>query len=66
MRRSRPEHFPTEDGVAVIFLATGYCCRSLVRSNRCDKCRLKTIAGIEKEQDTNISTLFTELNRGDF
>ena len=56
--------FPTKDDATVIFYVTGYCCRSLVRSNKCDKCREVTVAGVEEKQDASISTLFSELNRG--
>ena len=55
--------FPTKDDATVIFYVTGYCCRSLVRSNKCDKCREVTVAGVEEKQDASISTLFSELNR---
>ena len=35
---------PTENDVSVTFYVTGYCCRSLTKSNRCDSCRVITIA----------------------
>ena len=54
--------FPTSNDAAVIFYVTGYCCRLLVRSNKCDKCREVTVAGVEEKQNASISTLFMELN----
>ena len=30
---------PSEIDVVVMFYVTGYCCRSLAKSNRCEKCR---------------------------
>ena len=56
--------FPTKDDAAVIFYVTGYCCRLLVRSNKCDKCREVTVAGVEEKCDASVSMLFLELNRG--
>ena len=54
--------FSIKGDAAVIFYVTGYCCRSLVRSNKCDKCKEATVAGVEERQDASISTLLTELN----
>ena len=38
---------PTENDVSVTFYVTGYCCRSLAKSNRCDSCKDITIASVE-------------------
>ena len=38
---------PTENDVSVIFYVTGYCCRSLAKSNKCDSCKEVTIASVE-------------------
>ena len=55
---------PSENDAVVIFYVTGYCCRSLAKSNRCEKCREVTIAEVDQNQDVDIaSRLFTELNR---
>ena len=38
---------PTENDVSVTFYVTGYCCRSLAKSNRCDSSKKITIASVE-------------------
>ena len=38
---------PTENDVSVTSYVTGYCCRSLAKSNRCDSCKDITIASVE-------------------
>ena len=37
---------PTGNDVSVTFYVTGYCCRSLAKSNRCDSCKEITIASV--------------------
>ena len=56
--------FPSKDNVAVLYYVTGYCCRSLARLNKCDKCSEVTVAGVKEKQNASISTLFLELNHG--
>ena len=49
---------PTENDVSVTFYVTGYCCRSLAKSNRCDSCKEITIASVEylaPEAEPNVS-----------
>ena len=57
-------NFPTRNDAVEIFYVTGYCCRSLIRSNQCEQSREVTVTGEEEKQNASISTLFTELNRG--
>ena len=62
---------PTENDVSVIFYVTGYCCRSLAKSNRCDSCKEVTIASVEylpPEAEPNVPVnainFFNDINRG--
>ena len=48
---------PTENDVSVTFYVTGYCCRSLAKSNRCYSCKEITIASVEylaPEAESNV------------
>ena len=40
---------PTENDIAIIYYVTGYCCRSLVRCNKCDKCKKSTIFDVNND-----------------
>ena len=62
---------PTENDVSVIFYVTGYCCRSLAKTNRCDSCKKITIASVEylaPEAEPNVPinaiNFFNNINRG--
>ena len=62
---------PTENNVSVTFYVTGYCCRSLAKSNRCDSCKEITIASVEylaPEAEPNVPVnainFFNDINRG--
>ena len=62
---------PTKNDVSVTFYVTGYCCRSLAKSNRCDSCKEITIASVEylaPEAEPNVSinaiNFFNDINRG--
>ena len=62
---------PTENDVSVTFYATGYCFRSLAKSNRCDSCKEITIASVEylaPEAEPNVPVnainFFNDINRG--
>ena len=62
---------PTENDVSVTFYVTGYCCRSLAKSNRCDPCKEITIASVEylapeAEQNVPVNAInfFNDINRG--
>ena len=62
---------PTENDVSVTFYVTGYCCRSLAKSNRCHSCKEITIASVEylaPEAEPNVSVnainFFNNINRG--
>ena len=61
----------TENDVSVTFYVTGYCCRSLAKSNRCDSCKEITIASVEylaPEAEPNVPVnainFFNDINRG--
>ena len=59
---------PTENDSAGIYYVTGYCCKSLVRSNRCDQCKQATVANINCSSDflipKNAREFFNAFNRG--
>ena len=59
---------PTENDLAVIYYVTGFCCRSLVRTNRCEKCKEITVADVSNSPDELIpesaSEILNEINRG--
>ena len=62
---------PTEHDVSVTFYVTGYCCRSLAKSNRCGSCKEMTIAGVEylaPEAEPNVPinaiNFFNDINCG--
>ena len=58
---------PTENDLAVIYYVTGYCCKSLVRSNRCDQCKQATMANINSSDffiPKNAKEFFNAINRG--
>ena len=62
---------PTENDVSVTFFVTGYCCRSLAKSNRCDSCKETTIASVgylapEAKPNVPINAInfFNDINRG--
>ena len=64
---------PTENDVSVTFYVTGYCCRSLAKSNRCDSCKEITIASVEylaPEAERNVPinaiSFFNDINCGGF
>ena len=58
---------PTENDSAVIYYVTGYCCKSLVRSNRCDQCKQATVVNINCSSDflipKNTREFFNAINR---
>ena len=59
---------PTENDVGIIYYVTGHCCRSLVRSNKCEKCKEATIACVNDSLEDRIPEtfhkFFNEINRG--
>jgi len=56
---------PTENDVGVIYYVTGYCCRSLVKSNKCEQCKEATITDITEEMlPKTAHEFFSEINRG--
>jgi len=38
---------PDENDASVIFYVSGYCCRSLVQTNKCESCKETTIANVD-------------------
>ena len=61
---------PTENNLAIIYYVTGYCCRSLVRCNKCDKCKKSTIFDVNNDAEDIISEttheFFSYINRGEW
>ena len=59
---------PTENDLGVIYYVTGYCCRSFVRTNKCEKCKIATVADVSDSLDATIPDLahefFHDINRG--
>ena len=59
---------PTENDLGIIYYVTGYCCRSLVRCNKCNKCKKNTIFYVNNDaEDMNSETaheFFSDINRG--
>ena len=59
---------PTENDSAIIYYVTDYCCKSLVRSNRCDQYKQAAAANINCSSDflipKNAREFFNTLNRG--
>ena len=57
---------PTENDLMVIYYVTGYCCRSLVNSFRCEKCKDATVADISDFDSIpeDSAQLLNDLNRG--
>ena len=55
-----------------IFYVSGYCCRSLVKGNKCDSCKGTTVALVDIKFDAeintfipvNVSQFFNDINRG--
>ena len=55
-----------------IFYVSGYCCRSLVKGNKCDSCKESTVASVDIEFDAemnplipaNVTQFFNDINRG--
>ena len=64
----RFNHLPDENDIGVIYYVTGYCCRSLVRSNKCEDCKQVTVAAVnditEDMLTESAQEFFTEINRG--
>ena len=62
--------FPTENDCAVIFYVTGYCCRSLVKSTKCNACKTATIADVDAATEIttdlpdSVVNFFNSINRG--
>ena len=63
---------PTENDVSVTLYVTGYCCRLLAKSNRCDSCKEITIASVEylaPEAEPNVPVnainFFNDINCGE-
>ena len=40
-----------------IFYVSGYCCRSLVKGNKCDSCKETTVASVDIEFDAEMNSL---------
>jgi len=59
---------PTENDLAVIYYVTGFCCRSLVNTNRCEQCKDATVASFNSSPDNLIpesaSEFFNYISRG--
>ena len=62
---------PTVNDVSVTFYVTGYCCRSLAKSNKRDSCKEITIASVEylaaeaaPNVPANAINFFNDINRG--
>ena len=62
---------PTENNVSVTFYVTGYCCRSLAKSNGCDSRKEITNANVEylaPEAEPNVPinaiNFINDINRG--
>ena len=59
---------PTENDLGIIYYVAGYCCRSLVRSNKCDKYKKSTISDFNNDAEDMISEtaheFFSDINRG--
>jgi len=59
---------PTENDVGIIYYVTGYCCRSLVRSNKCEKCKEVTVADVNNSTESMMFEIahdfFKDINRG--
>ena len=65
--------FLIETDVAIIFYVCGYCCRSLVKFNKCNACKEaiveevdKTTAIMDKNVPPKAINFFNEINRGGF
>ena len=58
---------PTENDLGIIYYVTGYCCRSLVRCNKCDKCKKTTVSDVNNDAEDVISEtahkFFSDINR---
>ena len=63
---------PTENVLGIIYCVTGYCCRSLVRCNKCGKRKKSTISDAEDDADNDAEDMisetahefFSDINRG--
>ena len=63
--------FPNENDAAIIFYVCGYCCRSLVKSNKCNACKEAIVEEVDKTlpiMDENVPPkaidFYNEINRG--
>ena len=58
----------TENDLGIIYYITGYCCRSIMRCNKCDKCKKSTIFDVNNDVEDMISEtaheFFSDINRG--
>ena len=62
---------PSENDAVIIFYVSGYCCRSLVKSNKCSACKKAIVQEVDENlplEDENVPTqatdFFDEINRG--
>ena len=59
---------PNKNDLGVIYYVTGYCCRSLVRTNKCEKCKEATISDVcYSHQDVipdDAHEFLADINRG--
>ena len=60
---------PTENDFAIIYYITGYCCRSMIKCNKCEACKDATIdtvhdAFVEADIPPDVLSFFNEINRG--
>lgn len=63
---------PTDNDTAIIYYVTGYCCRSLVKNNKCNYCKQAMVATIEHPSEfeenvklsNNAIAFFDSINRG--
>ena len=58
---------PTDNDFGIIYYVTGYCCKSLVRSNKCERCKEVTTATVsdsDNEIPDTANNFFKDINRG--
>ena len=63
--------FPDENNAFVIFNESGYCCRSLIKRNKCESCKEATVAAVDDVSNEinfvvpeNAVQFFEDINRG--
>ena len=61
--------FPNENDCAIIYYVSGYCCKSLIKSNKCVFCKEGIFTTIHEPNSkaipSNVHDFFREISRGD-